>query len=134
MLSIVYDLPTAYSANDPIITNVNNFVERLAHYAGPGNYAVEFFTWMRYLPSSIAKWKKDAEDGYNEYSKMFLGLFRDVENRIVMSFIRFSLPPDIIVGRQKQGDERPCFAGVSIREPERYQLSRTEGAWLAASM
>ena len=71
MLSIVYDLPTTYSPDDPIVTGVNKFV---------------------------AKWKKEAEDGYNEYSKMFLGLFRDVENRIVMSFIRFSLPPGLIVG------------------------------------
>ena len=95
VLSTVYDLPTAYSPDDPIVTKVNTYVKRLTHYAGPGNYLVEFFTWMRYLPSSIAKWKKDAEDGYIEYSKFFLGLFSDVEIRIVKTFIRFPSPPDM---------------------------------------
>ena len=57
---------------------------------------------MRYLPSSIAKWKKDAEDGYNEYSELFLGLFCDVENRIVRPFICFSSPPDMIVLDRKK--------------------------------
>ena len=86
MLSITYDLPTVSSPNDPIVIKVNQFLDRLLHYALPGNYFVEFFTWMKYLPSSIAKWKKEAEEGFKEYSMVFLGWFRDVEDRIVMLF------------------------------------------------
>ena len=116
VLSIVYDLPTAYSPDDPIIAKVNKFVGKLAHYAGPGNYSVEFFTWMRYLPSSIAKWKKEAEDGYNEYSKMFLALFRDVEKRIVMSFTRFCSPPDMIVGDRNKAMNDLVLLGFRFEE------------------
>ena len=86
-LSVVYDLPTVSSPHDPTVTKVNTFMERISHYAVPGNYLVEYFTWMKYIPSSIAKWKKEAEDGYEEYSGIFTGLFSDVEDRIVMSFV-----------------------------------------------
>jgi len=100
ILSVVYDLPTVRSPDDPTVIKVNQFLERYLHYAIPGNYYVEFFTWMKYLPSSIAKWKKEAEEGYKEYSKMFMGLFHDVENRIVISFIRSSLSLDSFVGTE----------------------------------
>jgi len=92
VLSIVYDLPTVPSPDDPTVVKVNQFLERFVYYAVPGNYYVEFFTWMKYLPSLIAKWKKEAEEGYKEYSKMFVDMFNDVENRIVMSLIHFSSP------------------------------------------
>ena len=35
---------------------------------------------------------------------------------------------------QKQGDERPSFAGTLIREWDRHRLSHTEAAWTAAAM
>ena len=100
MLSVIYDLPTVSSPNDPTVTKVNAFMERLSHYIIPGKYLVEFFTWMKYIPSSIAKWKKGAEEEYAEYSRMFIGMFRDVENRIVMSFIRSSSSPDGFLGTE----------------------------------
>ena len=100
MLSVVYDLPTVSSPDDPIVIKVNKFLDKLLHYTIPGNYLVEFFTWMKYIPSSIAKWKKEAEEGYEEYSKMFMGLFCDVEDRIVISFIRPSSSPDSFVGTE----------------------------------
>ena len=55
---------------------------------------------MKYIPSSIAKWKKEAKEGYEEYSRIFVGLFRDAENRIVMSFIRSFSSPDVFVGAE----------------------------------
>ena len=100
LLSVVYDLPTVSSPDDPTVTEVNAFIERLSHYTFPGNYLVEFFTWMKYIPSSVAKWKKEAEEGYAEYSRMFIGMFRDVENRIVISFIRSYSSPDGFLGTE----------------------------------
>ena len=94
VLSIVYDLPTISSPNDPTVVKINQFLDRLLHYALPWNYFVEFFTWMKYLSSSIAKWKKEAEEGYKEYSEMFVGLLHDVEDQIVLSFMHFFSPPD----------------------------------------
>ena len=80
VLSITYDLPTVSSPDDPTAIKINQFMEILVHYALPGNYLVEIFPWMKHIPSSIAKWKKEAEETYKEYSGMFMGLFRDVED------------------------------------------------------
>ena len=100
VLSLGYDLPTIHSPDDPAIAKVNRFVEIASDYAMPGNYLVEFFPWMKYIPSSIAKWKKEAEKGYEEYTRMFVEMFCDVENRIVMPFIWSSFPPDLPVGTE----------------------------------
>ena len=54
-----------------------------AEYGLLGNYLVEFFTWMKYIPSSIAKWKRVAEERHKKYSAIFEAMFRDVEDRIV---------------------------------------------------
>ena len=61
-------------------------------YASPGNYLVEFFPWMLYIPESLARWKREANAGYRFFSEMFIGMFHDVEIRIVSHFFLFSLP------------------------------------------
>ena len=81
------------STDDPILIKANRFLEIIIDYGQLGNYLVEFFTWMKYIPSPVASWKRLAEERYEEYSDMFVGLFREVEDRIVMTFIRFSLLP-----------------------------------------
>jgi len=80
------------STDDPTFVKGNRFVEIGIEYALLGNYLVEFFPWMKYIPSSVASWKKLAEERHKEFSDMFVGLFREVENRIVMTLIRYSLP------------------------------------------
>ena len=85
ILSILYDLPTVYSADDSTVTIVNRFAEQLVDYANPGNYLVEFFPWMLHIPSSLAKWKREAKEGFKYYSEFFLKMFHDVENRIASS-------------------------------------------------
>jgi len=83
MLSVSYDLSTILSTNDPIVVTINKFTEVIHHYAIRGNYLVEFFPWMKHIPSSLAKWKQEAEKGYVHYTELFEGMFREVENRIV---------------------------------------------------
>ena len=83
MLSVIYDHPTISSTDHPTVQETNAFNELSAEYALPGNYLVEFFTWMKYIPSSIAKWKRVAEERQKKYSAMFVAMFCDVEDRIV---------------------------------------------------
>ena len=82
-LSVLYDHPMVLSADDPTVREVNRFAEIGVDYSLPGNYLVEFFPWMKYIPSSIAKWKRTAEERHKKYSAMFEAMFRDVEVRIV---------------------------------------------------
>ena len=97
VLSVIYDLPMVSSTNDPIVIKVNRFADISVEYGQVGKYLVEFFTWMKYIPSPVASWKRLAEERYEEYSGIFVGMFREVEDRIVMNFIRFSLSPRSLI-------------------------------------
>jgi len=66
---------------------INELTAIAIDYANPGNYLVEFFTWMKYIPSSVAKWKRLAEARSKHYSAMFVGMIRNVDDRIVKGFI-----------------------------------------------
>ena len=121
------------STDDPTVVEANRFLEIAVEYGQLGNYLVEFFTWMKYIPSSVASWKRLAEERYKEYSNVFVGLFREVEDRIVMTFIRCPLPPRSPI-MQRHGDERPSLAGTLIREQGRHRLSEVEAAWTAATV
>ena len=96
MLSIAYDHSTILSADDPTVRAVNGFAEIGIEYALPGNYLVEYFTWMLFIPSSIAKWKRVAEERHKKYSAMFEAMFRDVEDRIVQ-FCFLLIVPSLLI-------------------------------------
>lgn len=85
-LSIVYDLPEVVTDDDPTLSRMNEFSDAFIDASSPGTYLVEIFPWMRHFPSSIAKWKKVAEETFEDGSALFQALFRDVEDRIVIYF------------------------------------------------
>ena len=51
ILSVVYGHPAITSEQDPTIEAVNDFSSRITRAAYPGTYLVEFFPWMRHIPS-----------------------------------------------------------------------------------
>ena len=51
MLSVNYHLPPVESEDDPVVVGVVKQMERLKHEMQPGTRLVEYFTWMRYIPS-----------------------------------------------------------------------------------
>jgi hypothetical protein len=51
IISVVYGFPAITSEQDHTIEVINDFASRLARAALPGNYLVEFFPWMRHIPS-----------------------------------------------------------------------------------
>ncbi|KAJ7704017.1 cytochrome P450 [Mycena rosella] len=116
VLSIVYDIPTLLSEQDPKIRLINNFVERLVRAAYPGAFFVEYFTWMRYLPAWMAKWKWDALEQHRMDDEMFRGLFTDVKNRVA------------------KGDYRESFCATLLEQQDRHSLNEKESAWLAATL
>ncbi|KAJ7108038.1 cytochrome P450 [Mycena crocata] len=116
VLSMVYDMPALLSEDDKNIKLINDFVERLVQAAYPGTYFVEYFTWMRYLPPWIAKWKRVALDQHRLDSAMFEGLFNEVRDRVA------------------QGDKRPSFCATLLEQEDRHGLNEKESAWLAATL
>ena len=51
IMSIVYGYPTIRSEHDHTIDAVDDFTKRIFRAAYPGTYLVEFFPWMRHVPS-----------------------------------------------------------------------------------
>ncbi|KAI0265535.1 cytochrome P450 [Gloeopeniophorella convolvens] len=116
VLSVVYNQPTVKSVQDVGVRLVNDFTHRITRAAHPGAHLVELFPWMRYVPSRLAKWKRDAERGFIQDTLMFEGLFNTVESRIA------------------EGDNHPSLSATLIRGSGRYNLSTRENVWLAAAM
>jgi hypothetical protein len=85
MMSLTYDAPVLKNFDDPAVAPLEGFLDPLSRAAYPGAYFVEFFTWMRYLPSWMAKWKRDAVAGHEKHSATFLQLYDVVCQRVVSS-------------------------------------------------
>ncbi|KAH9049792.1 cytochrome P450 [Lactarius deliciosus] len=114
--SITYDTPPIVSELDPGIKAINDFVARLMRAALPGAHFVEFFPWMRHIPSRFAKWKRDAEYWYETDSAKFESLFNSVREKM------------------SRGIDRPSLVGTLIKDAEKYGLSDRENSWIAAIM
>ena len=84
-MTLIYDTPVLENTNDPSAVSLNDFVDQLGRAAYPGAHLVEFFTWMRYLPSWMAKWKYKAVTGHQKFSIIFSKLYDDVCQRVVSS-------------------------------------------------
>jgi len=115
-LSTVYGYPALTSAQDHVVVAVNDFAERVFKAVSTGAHLVEFFPWLRHIPSSLAKWKRDAEASYRQDSAMFEGLFKPVEANVA------------------KGDDHQSVAATLIREVDRNKLSSRERSWLAATL
>ena len=51
VMSVTYDTPPIVSELDSKVKAINDFVARLTRAALPGAHFVEFFPWMRHIPS-----------------------------------------------------------------------------------
>jgi hypothetical protein len=105
IMSVTYDVPPIVSELDPGMKAINDFAARVTRAALPGSHFVEFFPWMRYIPSRwgvscdnepilnpipscsrLAQWKRDAEYWYQKDSATFEKLFNGVREKQVCPF------------------------------------------------
>ncbi|KAH9057389.1 cytochrome P450 [Lactarius vividus] len=116
MLSVNYHFPPVDSEDDPVVVGVAKHVERVMHEVRPGTRLVEFFTWMRYIPSRFAKWKRDAKYWFVQDSLMFEGLLGKVADDLANEI------------------DRPSFGATVIINQNKHDLSKREQAWLVGTM
>jgi len=114
MLSVLYGYRTVTSERDHTIELINDFGKRIFRASSLGAHLVELFPWMRHVPSSLAKWKRDAETWYKQDSAMFDGLIRTAETNI--------------------GDEHQSVGARLVHEAEKNKLSSSERSWLAGNL
>ncbi|KAH8977256.1 cytochrome P450 [Lactarius hatsudake] len=116
ILSINYHLPPVESEDDPVIVGVVNHMERAAHELRPGARLVEYFPWMRYVPSRFAKWKRDAQYWFIQDSLRHERLLSKVADDLA------------------KGIDQPSFGATLIKNQDKYHLSERERAWLVGDM
>ena len=99
ILSVNYHLPPTESEDDPWVVGIKSHVRRLLHELHPGTRLVEYFPWMRHIPSRrvyfhidrqslivscrFAKWKRDAQYWFIQDSLMFQRLLGKVADDLV---------------------------------------------------
>ncbi|KAI0002868.1 cytochrome P450 [Russula compacta] len=116
ILSVVYGYPTVRSEQDHTVEYINDLSDRLTSAGSLGAHLVDFFSWMQYIPSSLARWKRNAEAWYKHDSAMLEGLLQTVEANIA------------------NGDDHQSVGAKLICEVERNKLSVRERSWFAGSM
>ncbi|KAH9056472.1 cytochrome P450 [Lactarius vividus] len=116
MFTINYHFQPIASVDDPVIVEIVKHSERLLHEIQPGTRLVEFFSWMRYIPSGFAKWKRDAEYWFVQDTLMFGGHLSKVANDLA------------------NGINRPSFGASVIQNQSKHDLSECEQAWLVGHM
>jgi hypothetical protein len=84
ILSVVYDSPTIQSIEDPLLKKMQDFDLALQKAGNsPECFLIEFLPWLRHVPSSLAGWKRNAEENFKMSSKLFEDLYQEVKDRIV---------------------------------------------------
>ncbi|KAF5343599.1 hypothetical protein D9757_013685 [Collybiopsis confluens] len=114
-MGVVYDKPPIKDAEDPAVTKINDFVSRLTRSALPG-----------------AKWKRRAIEWNKMDSKMFIGLFNEVRDKMDKGDERFSLTASLIKdsGRNNlsvsENALREWFMLAMIAYPETQRRAQAE--------
>ncbi|KIM35765.1 hypothetical protein M413DRAFT_32229 [Hebeloma cylindrosporum] len=116
VLAAVYGWAPVQSKDDPIVTRINEIMERLMLAALPGAYMVDIFPIMKRLPTWIAPWKKWGLEWQKKDTDMFQGFYDGVAKTL------------------DEGDAKPSFSSSLIERKEKHGLSNVEAAWLAGNM
>jgi hypothetical protein len=83
MLSAVCGWPAIELKDDPLVSQINDFMHRLMQAALPGIYLVEIFPVVKHLPMWMAPWKKWGLEWYKKDTEMFQGFYNGVAKTLV---------------------------------------------------
>ena len=83
VLGTVYGWPPIDAAADPVVERIASYFHMLSTCQVPGTYLVDIFPSMLYIPSWLAKWKRDGERWFRIASDMFEEFYDDVQTKTV---------------------------------------------------
>ncbi|KAJ3530202.1 hypothetical protein NM688_g7744 [Phlebia brevispora] len=93
-----------------------SFLKRITLAVTPGSYLVDYFTWMKYLPSIIAPWKRSVEAHGKADTAYFLRLYKGMK------------------GFVNNDEDASCISATVAKQQEQCKLSDLEAAWVAATL
>ncbi|KAF5372156.1 hypothetical protein D9758_005102 [Tetrapyrgos nigripes] len=113
-LSMMYDSPLVQSLQDPSLLWMNRYVEEISAILMPGAFLVEVLPFLRHLPRSLSKWRRDAEESFEKSTAYFEKRFQNIKKQVVSG-----------------QEQRPSFCVSLAENQENSKLSDQECAWLA---
>lgn len=79
----MYGWPRISGKDKPVIERIHAHTARIASAVVPGRYLVDILPIMKYLPTSIAKWKREGLEWHEGETEMFEEFNRGVSDRMV---------------------------------------------------
>ena len=115
VLSAVYGWPSmeAKSQDDALVARINDLAHRIVHAALPGAYLVEIFPVMKYLPTWMAKWKREGLEWYAKDTAMFEGFMDIVRNQVVGELLKLDRLCSILPENHRF---KPLFCSFTYRK------------------
>ncbi|CAO1638006.1 unnamed protein product [Sympodiomycopsis kandeliae] len=101
---------------DPLVQRVNESVKKAALAVNPGAYLVDFFPWMKVLPTMIARWKADGRSWHQEELDLFK---QEVE---------------FVIKHNNEGNHRKCFVNHMMEDASGKAMTRDAQAYAAGSL
>ncbi|KAH6904896.1 cytochrome P450 [Coprinopsis sp. MPI-PUGE-AT-0042] len=116
IMAMVYDTLPIKNHEEPLITRVNDLVQRLVKAAYPGEHMVEFFPWLNKLPNILTPWKDYAAYWHRKDSELFMDYYKGVKDRVLA------------------GDERPSLVSSLVKRRNENKFTDREASWVAGVM
>ncbi|KAJ3553240.1 hypothetical protein NM688_g3720 [Phlebia brevispora] len=113
VFSIVYGDILAGKDYNGIMSQFWHTVHSISRIASKEVHLVEIFPSMLYIPTWLAKWKRDGESFFGQLSDWFEGFFQDARRTANVQ------------------DDQLSFSRRLIKAGDKYGLSSSDSAWLA---
>ncbi|PPQ98476.1 hypothetical protein CVT26_013877 [Gymnopilus dilepis] len=116
ILSTVYGWPPISNKDDRILDRMNAHVTRQTETLAPGRYMVNIFPVLKYLPTWMAKWKREGLEWHQQETELFTNFMNQVREKAAM------------------GQATDTFANELLETQGRHGLTEKEVAWLAGTV
>lgn len=110
VVRISYGVPPIKSAQDPLVSQISDFTQHIERFSQPGAHVVDLIPILNLLPDWLAPWKRWGSRCHDQYSRMFLRLYKDA------------------LDRQDTGHSTPCVASLLVARSE---VTEKEASWLS---
>jgi len=115
IISSVYGL-RAQTFDHPVIDGVFRVLRTMGQVSQPGNFAVDTYPWLDYLPDVLSPWRKRAKKMHELEKSMWKVLWEPLKRRV------------------KEGDAPECFAKGLCGLVEKGEMDEEQAYYMAGGL